>query len=219
MIRHREWLTLVVFLIVPGLGFSQSGQQTGTLVVTGHPGQAPVTHLDGRSWVAVDALAHLMNGSLGYRGNQITLTLPGSAGGAVSQPTNQGFSRDFLNATIETISDIREWRSALLVAVENASPAIDRLMEPFRAQVTKNLRLASVAATTEADREALQLLTNSLGHMHQLDNKVVAAQKSLSYITADSLRKDPLDQKILMCARALGEMAANDQFQANGACR
>ena len=65
-IAHGRWLTLVVPLIVPGLGFPQAEQKGGMLIVSGHPGQAPVTHIDGRPYVAVDALARLMNGSLGY---------------------------------------------------------------------------------------------------------------------------------------------------------
>lgn len=209
-----------VFLAVTGLGFSQAEQQEGTLVVSGHTGQAPVTHLNGRTYVAVDALARLMNGSLGYQGNEITLTLPDAAGDVASQPATRELSRDFLNAGIETMSDIREWRSALLVALQNGYRAADlpNLIDPYQAQAAKNLRLASVAATTSSDRDALQLLNKELGHMQQLSNKVLTARKKASYITADSVKKDPLDQKILKCAHALGEMAASGEFQDNGSC-
>jgi hypothetical protein len=218
-IGRREWLTLVVFLIVSGLGFSQSGQQTGTLVVTGHPGQAPVTHLDGRPYVAVDALARLMNGSLGYRGNEITLTVSGTAVAAVTQPANRAFSREFLNAGIEAVSDTREWRSALLVAVEHGYKVSDAGVDGFRAQAVKNYQRASVAATTDSDRNALDLLNRNLAHMQQLHDKVVAARKNLSYINVDSLTKDPLDQKIVRCAHFLDEMAVSGEFQDNGSCR
>jgi hypothetical protein len=84
-IARGGWLTLVVLSIVTVSGFSQAAQQIGTLIVAGHTGLSPVTQFDGRSYVAIDALGRLMNGSLGYRGNQITLTRPGSAGGG-SQP-------------------------------------------------------------------------------------------------------------------------------------
>jgi hypothetical protein len=109
-IGRREWLTLVVFLIVPGLGFSQSGQQAGTLVVT----------------------------------------VPGTAPAAVTQPANRAFSREFLNAGIESVSDTREWRSALLVAVEHGYKVSDAGVDGFRAQAVKNYQLASVAATTDS---------------------------------------------------------------------
>jgi hypothetical protein len=222
-IAHRRWLTLVGLLMAPGLGFSQADQQSGTLIVSGHSGQAPVTQINSRSYVAVDALARLMNGSLGYQGNQITLTLPAAASAAgtvlpASQPANQGLSKDFLNAGIETMSDIREWRSALLNAGENGYPVKDAWMDNYRAQTAKNLRLTSVAATTDSDRNALQLLSKEFDHMQELGNKILAARKKLSYITPDIVKKDPLDQKILNCARFLAAMAASGEFQDDGSC-
>jgi hypothetical protein len=220
-ITHGGWLTLVVLLIAAAPGFSQAQQQKGTFMVAGHTGKAPVTRVDGRSYVAIDALAQLMNGSLGYQGDEITLTLPGaSVGGAPpSQPRRRAFSRDFLNSGIETISDVREWRSALMVAVQNGYNVTEGWMGNYQAQAAKNLRLASVAATTDADRNALPLLNGMFGHMQQLENKVVAARKTRSYISTETLQKDPLDQKILSCAHSLGEMAASGEFQDNGSCR
>src|SRR5271156_1771099 len=114
-----KWLMLVGLLLAQGPSFSQANQPSGSLILSGHPGQAPLTQINGRPYVAVDELARLMSGALSYQGRQITLTLPAAASAAnsiplASQPATSGFSRDFLNATIETLSDIREWRSALL---------------------------------------------------------------------------------------------------------
>jgi hypothetical protein len=157
-----------------------------------------------------------MNGSLGYEGNQITLTL-----GAVppAGPTaNHGFSKDFLNAEIETTSDIREWRSALLNAVENSYPITDVWMASYREQAAKNLRLTSVAVTTNSDRSAFQLLSKEFDHMQELNNRVLAARKKLNYINPDSLKKDALNQKILSCARSLAAMTTSGVFQDDGSC-
>jgi hypothetical protein len=163
-----------------------------------------------------------MNASLGYQGSHITLTVPstGSTTGGLppGRPANSGFSRDFLNAGIETMSDIREWRSALLNAVQNGFPVTEAWMANYRAQAVKSLRLTSVAATTDSDRKVLQLLTKELDHMQELGNKVLAARKNLSYITPDIVQKDPLDQKILNCARSLAAMVASGEFQDNGSC-
>jgi hypothetical protein len=222
-IARSRWLRLVGLLIAPALGFSQADQQSGSLVVSGSSGQAPVTQINGRSYVAVDALARLMNGSLGYQGNQITLTLPTAESSAgtrlpTNQPASPGFSKEFLNAGIETMSDIREWRSTLLNAVENGYPVNDAWMANYRAQAAKNLRLTSVAATTDSDRNALQLLSKEFDHMQELGNKILAGRKKLNHITADSVKKDPLDQKILNCARSLAAMAASGEFQDDGSC-
>jgi hypothetical protein len=215
-IAQSRWLTLAGFLFAQGLGFSQAGQQNGTLMVSGHPGQVPVTRLNGRSYVAVDALARLVNGSLAYDGNQITLNLTSVPPAGLT--ANTGFSKDFLNAAIETISDIREWRSALLNAVENSYPITDTSMSNYREQAAKNLRLTSVAAATDSDHSAFQLLTKEFDHMQELDKKMIAARKKLNYITPDSVRKDALDQKILNCARSLAAMATSGVFHDDGSC-
>lgn len=221
-ITHSVLLTLVVPLIVPALGFPQVEQNSGTLIVSGHPGQAPVTHVNGRPYVAVDALAQLMNGSLGYQGSQITLMLPAAANEERALPLNSqrasSFSRDFLNAGIETMSDVREWRTAVLTAVENEHRVTEASMENYRAQATKNLRLASVAATTDSDHNALQLLSKELDHMQELSNKILKAHQSLTYVPRDALKNDSLDKKILKCARALAAMAASGQFQDDSSC-
>ena len=222
-IARRGWLTLVVALLVSGRSFSQLDQQSGALVVSGHSGQVPVTQLNGRPYVAVDALARLMNGSLGYQGSQITLTLPATGAERTLPPAGQSanlaLSKDFLNAAIETMSDIREWRSALLIAVENGYKVTDVWLDQYHARAAKNLRLASVATTTNSDRDALQSLSKELDHMQALSNKILTARKNLNYISPDALKKDPLDQKILKCAHSLAAMAASGEFQDDGSCR
>ncbi len=217
------WLALVLAL-VPGEVFSQANQQTGALTVSGHTGEVPVTQINGRPYVAVDALAQLMNGSLGYRGSRITLTLSGATTAAHAAPAagrsaNPAFSTDFLKATIETLSDIREWRSALLTSVEYGYKMTDIQIDDFQGPAAKNLRLASLAATTDSDRNALGLLNKEFGHMQELSSRILKARKNLSYMSVDSLTKDSLDQKILKCARSLAAMAAAGQFQDDGSCR
>ena len=121
-------------------------------------------------------------------------------------------------ATIETLSDIREWRSALLNAVENGYPVTEAWMDNYREQAAKNLHLTSVGATTDSDRNAFQLLSKEFDHMQELGKKILAARKKLNYITPDSVKKDPLDQKILTCARSLAAMATSGLFQDDGSC-
>ena len=163
-----------------------------------------------------------MSGSLSYQG--ITLTLPTAAGTAsaaplANQPETLGFSKEFLNATIETLSDIREWRSALLMSIQNGHPVTEAWMDDYRAQAAKNLRLTHIATTTNSDRNALPLLSKEFDHMQELDNKILTARKKLDYITPDRVKNDPLDQKILNCAHSLAAMAASGEFQDNGSCR
>src|SRR5215831_19221460 len=54
---------------------AMSQEQLQTLVVSGHAGSVRVTQMNGRSYVEVEALARVVNGTLSFSGNQITLTL------------------------------------------------------------------------------------------------------------------------------------------------
>jgi hypothetical protein len=217
-------LVVVAFMAASGRVWPQSAQQDLIFIVNGLPGHAPILQRNGRSYVDIEALARLTNGSLAFNGNQITLTLPASAVGtpgpapAASQPQSPGFSKDFLKAGIEEMSVIREWRSALLNAVQNGYPVTDAFVSTYQGQAATSLRLASVAVSTDSDRSALQLLTNELANMQKLSNKILAARKNMNYISPDALKGDPLDVQILSCARSLAAMAASGQFQDDGAC-
>jgi hypothetical protein len=215
---------LLAFLAFPALARSQSMQQNGTLLVSGQSGQVPVLQINGRSYVDIEALARIANGSLGFKGNQITLTLPASSGNTptaappASLPASAGFSKDFLKAGIEEMTEIREWRGALVNAVHNGYPVTDEFVAGYRGQATTNLSLASVAVSTDSDRKGFQLLSNEFDNMQKLSNKILAARKNMNYISSDALKNDPLDQKILNCARSLASMAVSGQFQDDGSC-
>jgi hypothetical protein len=152
------------------------------------------------------------------KGSQITLTLPSATGERSANQRSSSFSRDFLNGGIEFMSDIREWRSVVLAAVENGYRVSDASMENYRAQAAKNLRLASVAVTTDSDRKALQFLNKELNLMQELSNKILTAHKNLAYVSRDALKNDSLDQKIITCAHALAAMSASGQFQDDASC-
>jgi hypothetical protein len=211
-------------MAVPIPSFSQAAQENRTLIVSGQPGQAPVIQINGRSYVDIEALARLTNGSIGFKGNQITLTLPAAAASApaatppANPVANSAFSKDFLNAGIEAMSIVREWRSGLVNAIQNGYPLSGDFVAGYRSQATKNLRLAFVAVSTDADRSAYQLLSNELDTMQKFSDKILAARRNMQDISPDLLRDDPLNQQILSCARSLVAMAASGQFQDDGSC-
>jgi len=220
----RAGLILSALLASQVAGLSQTVHQNGSLRLIGQSGQAPVLQVNGRSYVDIEALARLINGSLTFKGDQITLTLPASgastppATSLTAQPANSEFSKDFLKAGIEEMSVIREWRSALVNAVQNGFAVTDDFVAGYQDQSATNLRLVSVAVSTDSDRSAYQLLSNELNKMQKLSDKIVSARKNMNYISRDALKGDPLDQQILSCARSLASMAATGHFQDDGAC-
>ena len=210
----------VVALNLPVLALTLTGQQNRTLIVTGHSGEAAVAEMGGHSYVEIEALARLVSGSLNFNGNQIILTLPGSAASASTstQASSSGFSKEFLRAGIEEMAVIREWRVTLRNAVQRGYPITEDWVGAFQARAEQSLRLVSLAATTESDKSAFQLLTNEFNNMKSLSGRFLEANRSRTYVAPESLDNDPLDQRILNCARGLAAMAASGHFTDDGSC-
>lgn len=215
-------LTLAFFL--PLLALSQAAPQTLTLNLNGQQSQVAVTQMNGRSYVEVEALARAASGTLSFQGNKMLLTLPGGASSGApvvdssAPPAPSGFSKDFMKAGIEAMAAIREWRSVLSNGVANGYPIASLGLPNYRAQATQAVRLAGVAASTNADRSAAQLVSNELENMRKLSDKILAKAQSLTYIDPTAVTSDPLDQQILTCARSLAAMATANQFFDDGAC-
>lgn len=223
--RLAPFLALVFFLSLAVLVKLFAAPQSRTLVLAGHPGELTVMEIGGRYYVDIEALTQLANGSLGFRGNQIVLTLSppatvtGASNAEASPSTTSGFSKDFLKAGIEEMSVIREWRSALRNAIRQGYPVTEDWAASFRGQAQQSLRLVSVAASTDADRNALRLLNNEFNNMKKLSDRFVEANQSRTYVPPTALDNDPLDQRILSCAHSLAAMAANNQFVDDGSCQ
>jgi hypothetical protein len=215
--RFVTWMASLLFLCLSVRVLTHAAQQHRTFTVVGHSGEIPVTEMSGHSYVEIEALTRLANGSLTFRGNQIVLTLPPS--NANTTTAAQGFTKEFLRAGIEQMSVIREWRSTLISAVQRGFPITDDWMTSFSDRAQHNLRLVSLAASTESDKNAFQLLTNEFNNMKQLSDRFLDANKSRTYTRTDALENDPLDRRILNCGHALAAMAATGQFVDDGSCK
>jgi len=210
-------LTSMLFSYLCVLVFAHAAQANRTFTVAGHSGEIPVAEMGGHSYVEIEALTRLANGSLSFSGNQIIMTLPAS-NTHVSSTSTLGFTKEFLMAAIEQMSVIREWRSTLISAVQRGFPVTNDWMTTFSERAQHNLRLVSVASSTESDKNALQLLTNEFNNMKQLSNRFVEANRSRLYVRTDALENDPLDRRILNCGHSLAAMASGGQFVDDGSC-
>jgi hypothetical protein len=216
-------MIVAVALAVPTLVLAQVVRQTRTLFVNGHSGDTAVVEIEGRSYVELEALVRIANGSLRFNGNQISMTLPAGAGGSEhassTPPASPGFSKEFLRAGIEQMAVIREWRIALTNAIERGYPVTEDWVGAYRSQATQNLRLASVAVSTDADRNAVRLLGSELNNMNKLNQRFLDANQSMTMVPTDALKGDPLDQKIVNCGHSLAAMASSGQFVDDGSCQ
>jgi hypothetical protein len=133
-------------------------------------------------------------------------------------PANSGFSKEFLRASIEETAVLREWRSALVNCSENNFPIQEEWVERYRGQTATSLGLASVAASTDSDRSAAQLLSNQFDNMNALSVQLLGARKGMRHVSPERFRDDPLNQKILTCARSIASMAGGGQFVDDASC-
>jgi len=225
MHRKSPWtaLFLGVLMIVPALALCRAAQAPQTLIVNGQPTPISVVQMNGHSYVDLEALARVANGSLIFNGNQITMTLPGTgvtpAPASANLASNSEFSKGFMRAGIEQMTVIREWRTALANAIQNGFPITEDWLSTYRNQATTALRLSFVAISTDSDRNAYRLLNSEFENMKQLSNNYVAMRQSMQFIAPDSLANDPLNRKILDCGHSLAAMAANGQFVEDGSCQ
>ena len=222
----RVWLAiLLVFGGSTGLA-AQARQPSRAFAINGRSGQVPVIEIDGRLYVDLEVLVNVADGHFDLQGGRIALTLPAPVEAAAvatpSQPIESAFSREFRSAGIEEITLMREWAGPLAYAIQNGYPVTEAWVAGNQAQAATGLGLASIAATTDSDRQALQLLKNEFEAVKEWSNKLVEARKSMDAgkyaVSASTLRDDPLSQKILACGRFLAAMLASGNFQDDPSC-
>jgi len=207
---------------------AQNANTIRTLVVNGQTGEAGVVLVNGREYVDLQALVRIANGSVGFQGERIIVVLPASnvSRSAPAPPEEQdvtaGLSPEFMKAGIEELALMREWASPLAYAIQNGYPVTEQSVSSYHAQAANGLRLASAAAKTESDRNALQLLNNEFDAVQEWSNKLIAARKSMDTaqysMSAGALQNDPLSQKIIACGHFLGSMLGSGTFQDDPSC-
>lgn len=213
---------LVVLLALPCAAPAQAPQQSGTLTIDGQSDQAPIVRIRGKAYVDIESLARITHGTVRYQGSQTILALPGAGSDSTSAAvqTNKApqLSGGFLGAEIEALTAIREWRASLVNAVQNNYPVTDDWVSRLRRSADTTVQLAAAATSTDSDQKDLELLRNEFSNMQQMSSQFVAMHTQVNYIDPNSFVSNPMDQKILTCARALGSMAATKEFQDEPSC-
>jgi hypothetical protein len=210
---------LPALLMLPANGYSQTPPKGATFTITGHAGEAQLVQINGKSYVEIETLARLTQGTLSFKANQTTLTLPSlNAGEQASSPhAKAGFSTAFVQAGIEEMSVIREWRIAIVNAVQNNTPVSEDWVSTHHRLADKTLALASAAASTDDDRNAFTLLTAEFNNMQKLSDLYLAMRKQVSFISPDNFDIS-LEEQILSCARGFVSMTENHEFQDQASC-
>ena len=224
--RSRLWWIITAVLTLSGVALAQANQLKRTLVVNGQSGDATVVQINGRSYIDLETLARIANGSLSFQGNQIVLTIPPQTGGAsATVPTDKeasgtGLSNDFMRAAIEDLGAIKEWYSTLAYAIQRGVPGDGSRVFIYRDKAAQGLKLATVAASNDPDQSALQLLTTHFNNVQKWSNALVESRKSMGTanysMSPNALNDDPLYQTITRCSQFLGTMLAGGKFEDDG---
>jgi hypothetical protein len=223
-----EVVCTLILLVVATATSAQVGEQFRTLVINDRSGKVVVMEVGDQTYVDLKRLVQIGHGTVEYRGNQIVVDLSCTSTGspvktAEAEPsTDLRLSREFMKAGIEEISLMREWASTLANAVKNGYPVADNWVAGYRGQAQTGLGMASTAVSSDADRDAFQLLNHEFDAVQEWSNKLLEARKSMDTakysVSPTALQNDPLSQKIVSCGRFLGQMLVSGNFQDEASC-
>jgi len=233
MLSHHCIRTLtIVFFVLPFCNGSlaQVEQGTKSVTVNGHTGAAATLTVNGRTYVELESLARVGKGSLSFHNDQISLTFPSSSvadpSDTASPPEAAGspsaLSQKFMVAGIEAIAQMREWATTLGYAIQRGYGVTENWVADYREQAANSLRIATTAASTKSDQDALRLLNNEFHAVQEWSDRLLAAKQSMDtakYTSSpDALRNEPLSQKIITCGHFLGGMLAGGEFKEDPSC-
>jgi hypothetical protein len=132
----------------------------------------------------------------------------------------QGLSREFASAAIAALAEMREMRGALRTMITYGMAVNDSWAQEDQGRVMTGLRQAQVAATTDDDQHALQLLQNEAAHLSSWADNVFAARQALNgAMTVDpNAQNDPALAKIRSCGQFLNAMLVSGAFADDPSC-
>jgi hypothetical protein len=218
------------FVLYPALVLALSGtlfaQSTNkTLVVNGKTAGAGVRQINGRLYVDLEALAQATNAVFTVEPRRVVLNIPPSDAGAVatddSAQNSQRLSRDFSSAAISALAAMREWRVAVRAMILYGLAVSETWVQAYHQQSMDALQQASVVASTEADKNALQLLRNEADMMTAWAQQVEAARQELNgekTVDPNALKDDTTLAKIQKCSQFLNSMVLSGSFNDDPNC-
>jgi hypothetical protein len=133
----------------------------------------------------------------------------------------QGLSRDFASAAIAALAEMREMRGATRAMITYGLAVSDTWAQDDQGRVMTGIRQAEVAATTEDDLHALQLLKNEADKLAGWADSVFAARQALNgakTVDPNALQNDPALSRIRSCDQFLNAMLVSRAFADDSSC-
>lgn len=219
------YLLLAGFILcLAGLLLAQTPPDRA-LFVNGKPA-GTVTQVSGRSFVDLETLAQITNGTLTIEPTRILLNIPvpeATANAAATTPPEQdvSLSKDFARTSIAALAEMREWRGAIGTILTYGVPVVGTWPQDYHDRVEANLGQAAVAASTAGDQDALGLLRNQFENVTQWADGIVSARQAMdatNTVNPNYAANDPLLAKITSCNNFLNSMLVSGAFADDASC-
>jgi len=197
-----------------------------TLIVNGNP-EGTVVQMGGHIYVDVETVAQFTNGTVTLEPNRIVLTFPvpgtiaAPSAGPAPQAPPPGLSRNFASVAIAELAEMREWRGAVGTILAYGVPVVGTWPQDYHDRVEADLDQVGVAASTDADEEAMRLLRNEFSNLARWASDVVATRQSLNAtntVRPDIMQSDRSLAKIADCSRFLSSMLVSGTFADDPSC-
>lgn len=227
--RHIFYFVFVGFVLAfAGILLAQNAPDR-TLIVNGKPA-GTVLEMDGRTYVALESVAQFTNGTVTFEPSRVVLTFPAQGAEAPAEPApsappppppSQGFSREFARLAIAELAEMREWRGAVGTILSYGVPIVGTWPQDYRDRAESDLNQVAVAATTDADHQALQLLQNEFSNLDGWAANVVGtrlAMNATDTVRPDAAQNDQALAKISACSRFLSSMLVSGTFADDASC-
>ena len=219
-LKYWRIVTLGFVLLLVG-ALSAQRAPNKKLLVNGKSTSAVVLQVDGHSYIDIETLAQITNGSVEFEPNQIVLTIPNSNFDATSPQTAPALSKDFASAAIAALAEMKEWKGVLGTIVTFGLAVDGSWAQIYHERAQMSLEQATVAASTNSDHNALQLLSTQFANLAKWEGVVVAERQDHNgarTVAPNSLQNDPVLTRFSNCAKFLTTMLGSGIFADNPSC-
>ncbi len=225
MNRRRNLKYVVLFGIVlslAGVLWAQRGPDK-VLVVNGKTIESPVIQIDGHSYVNIETLAQITNGVIAVQPDRIVLTIRPEVSSAAPPPPPppEGLSKEFAREAIAVLAEMREWRGAIGTTRSYNVPFTGTWPQDYHDHMESSLQHVAIAASTDSDHDALQLLGNDFENLSNWASEVIAERQALNAtktVDPNMMQNDQALAKISSCSSFLSSMLVSGEFADSPSC-
>jgi hypothetical protein len=221
--RNLKYVVLLgIVLSLAGVLWAQRGPDK-VLVVNGKTIESPVIQIDGHSYVNIETLAQITNGVIAVQPDRIVLTIRPEASSAAPPPPPppEGLSKEFAREAIAVLAEMREWRGAIGTTRSYNVPFTGTWPQDYHDHMESSLQHVAIAASTDSDHDALQLLGNDFENLSNWASEVIAERQALNAtktVDPNMMQNDQALAKISSCSSFLSSMLVSGEFADSPSC-